>query len=153
MIFSLKFLKLNHRWWPEEDSITLISKTLNNTTQLLSVPQYASKANMSLRNFERRFTEQVGIPPKLYAKLLRFNEAMKVKLIRPQKSWTAIAYECGYFDQMHFIKEFKQFAAITPTQFTVNQKKLTGLREDADHQKAFNSLPQVKFVVIKRTDF
>ena len=73
--------------------------------------------NMSVRNFERRFAEQVGIPPKMFVKLVRFNKAMSIKLAEPDKNWTAIVYECDYFDQLHFIKDFRQYTGLTPNQF------------------------------------
>lgn len=157
--FLLSFLKRNNNYSSGEDGITAVSKALYNTTQVLSVLQYASKANMSLRNFERRFTEQVGVPPKLFTKLVRFNEAMIAKLIAPEKNWTSIAYEYGYFDQMHFIKEFKQFTGFTPTQFSQHQRGLTNLPADTNEwdtvswELAANPLQKIQFVVVKRTDF
>ena len=107
------------------DGITAIAKELYNTTSLLSVAQYAYKANMSIRNFERRFTEQAGVSPKLYAKLVRFNEAIKIKSMQPEKNWTSIAYDCGYFDQMHLIKDFKQFSNESPSSFFNRNAGLT----------------------------
>jgi AraC-like DNA-binding protein len=70
---------------------------------------------MSVRNFERRFGEQVGTSPKLFCRLLRFNKAFKSKINVPEKNWSDIAYECGYYDSLHLIKEFKQFANASPT--------------------------------------
>lgn len=121
--FLLSFLKTNKNHFLRQDGITAAARAFSTSTSkpILTVAQYARQANMSVRNFERRFIEQVGIAPKLYSKLVRFNQALNIKLLQPQKKWTAIAYECGYFDQMHFIKDFKQLASITPTQFTLNQ--------------------------------
>jgi AraC-like DNA-binding protein len=119
--FLLSFLKSNKYNFPGEDGITAAARAFCTSKPVLTVAQYAQQANMSVRNFERRFTEQVGIAPKLYSKLFRFNQALSIKLLQPEKNWTTIAYECGYYDQMHFIKEFKQLANITPTQFTLNQ--------------------------------
>ena len=115
--FLLYFLNRRQETAPVYDGITAISKDLYNTTVLFRVAQYAYKANMSVRNFERRFTEQVGVSPKLYTRLVRFNEAVKIKTMQPGKNWTSIAYECGYFDQMHLIKDFKQFASESPSTF------------------------------------
>ncbi len=88
---------------------------------------------MSVRTFERRFTEQVGVAPKMYLKLFRLNQALHLRLLSPAKSWTAIAHECGYFDQMHFIKDFKQFTGLTPTQFTLNQLQAGSLLPVSRH--------------------
>lgn len=115
--FLLSYLNKQKQKPITYDGITAISKELYNTTSLLSVAQYAYKANMSIRNFERRFTEQAGVSPKFYTKLMRFNEAVKIKSMQPQKNWTSIAYDCGYFDQMHLIKDFKQFSNESPSSF------------------------------------
>ena len=99
------------------DGISKISFLLLTTFNTVNITEYASLANMSMRNFERRFTEQVGTSPKLFCRLVRFNTAMQLKMAHPKKSWTEIAYECGYFDQMHFIKDFKEFTNQSPIMF------------------------------------
>lgn len=99
------------------EGITKISSLLLTTFNKISIAKYACQANMSMRNFERRFTEQVGIPPKLFCRLLRFNSAIQFKITHPKKSWTEIAYESGYYDSMHMIKEFKQFTNKSPAAF------------------------------------
>lgn len=96
------------------DGITKISYQLLNNSHSGNISAYAYKANMSMRNFERRFNEQVGTSPKLFCRLLRFNKAFKAKINFPEMSWADIAYESGYYDTMHLIKEFKQFANASP---------------------------------------
>src|SRR5215204_1359626 len=115
------------------DGITAISNELSNNTPSSNIGQYAHKANMSIRNFERRFIEQIGVSPKVYYRLGRFNNALITKLKYPQKNWTSIAYECGYYDQMHMIKEFRRFANLNPsdllqlnTDFTRPRIDITG---------------------------
>ncbi len=81
---------------------------------LISVDNLAGEANMSLRNFERRFIDEVGMSPKLYIRITRFFGALQNKMLFPQKSWTTITHEGGYFDQAHFIKECREFASKTP---------------------------------------
>lgn len=80
----------------------------------LPMEQMASLACVSLRQFERLSKERIGLPPKLFARIVRFSKAYRLREEFPQLTWTNIAYECGYFDQMHFIRDFKQFAGITP---------------------------------------
>jgi len=83
----------------------------------IDIEWLAEQANMSLRSFEQKFTEQVGLTPKLYSRILRFNHALALKIAMPEKKWTTIAHTCGYYDQMHFIKDFKTFAGSTPNIF------------------------------------
>jgi len=99
------------------DGITTIANRLHSSNPPVDVAQYADLANMSLRNFERQFCEQVGISPKLFCRLLRFNSSVQAKIKQPGKSWTSIAHECGYYDQMHMIKDFKEFYNDTPSAF------------------------------------
>lgn len=74
----------------------------------------ASLSCLSLRQFERKCKERIGIPPKFFGRLARFSKAYRLREMRPDLSWTNITYECGYFDQMHLIRDFKQFAGVTP---------------------------------------
>jgi len=75
----------------------------------------ASYVNMSTRNLERHFTESVGIPPKLFCCITRFNHALELKLRNATVGWTSIAHQTGYFDQMHLIKDFKRFCGEAPS--------------------------------------
>jgi AraC-like DNA-binding protein len=80
----------------------------------LPVEQMASLACLSLRQFERICKERIGLPPKLFARVVRFSKAYRLRENHQDVSWTHIAYESGYFDQMHLIRDFKQFAGVAP---------------------------------------
>lgn len=80
-----------------------------------SLDKIAGMACMSIRNFERKCKERLGMPAKMYARIARFNKAYKMLETRPIVSWTDLTYELGYYDQTHFIKDFKEFARLTPT--------------------------------------
>ena len=80
----------------------------------IPIEQVASLACLSLRQFERVSKERIGLPPKLFARLARFSKAYRMRENFSQLSWTHIAHECGYFDQMHFIRDFKEFAGVAP---------------------------------------
>lgn len=80
----------------------------------LSIEKAASLACLSLRQYERRSKEVMGYSPKVFSRLIRFSKAYRLKESQPQLSWTNIAHVCGYFDQMHLIKDFKEFAGALP---------------------------------------
>ena len=80
-----------------------------------SIDKIAGMACMSLRNFERKCRERLGMSAKLYARIARFHKAYKILETKPTIAWTDLAYKVGYFDHMHFIKDFKEFAKQTPT--------------------------------------
>ena len=81
---------------------------------VVSIDALALYGNMSIRNFERRFVDEVGMPPKLYVRITRFYNALENKMLHPIKSWAEIACNNGYYDQAHFIKEVKTFSSKTP---------------------------------------
>jgi len=86
---------------------------------LLPIELAASVACLSLRQFERKFKEIMGYSPKVFSRLIRFSKAYRLKEKQPHLSWTDIAYTCGYFDQMHLIRDFKEFTDTVPSTITL----------------------------------
>ena len=80
----------------------------------LPIEYVAAQACLSVRQLERKAYERLGLSPKIYSRMIRFSHAYKYKETSPHTSWTEIAHRCGYFDQMHFIRDFKFFAGVTP---------------------------------------
>jgi AraC-like DNA-binding protein len=79
------------------------------------ITDFAKETGLSMRQFERKFIEQVGVRPKLCARVARFEAALDRKARSSTKSWTDVAHEFGYYDQMHMVHEFEQFSGETPT--------------------------------------
>ncbi|MGL5891903.1 MAG: helix-turn-helix domain-containing protein [Bacteroidia bacterium] len=75
--------------------------------------------HMSERTLERKFTEDVGITPKQFIQVLRFNRAIRLASSK-NASWAQIAGELGYTDQAHFIHSFRQFSGETPASYLHN---------------------------------
>lgn len=69
------------------------------------------------RQLERKFAIQIGISPKQLGKVIRLQTALKLLLNQKTDSLTQIAYESEYYDQAHFIKDFKEFTGTTPGEF------------------------------------
>jgi AraC-like DNA-binding protein len=100
---------------PYPDGITRAAMSILHLRGCVRVPALAQRAGMSTRQFERGFTRQIGIRPKLYARIARFESALESKALSTAESWTDVANRLGYFDQMHMIKEFKEFSGEIPT--------------------------------------
>jgi AraC-like DNA-binding protein len=79
------------------------------------VSDIARASGMSVRQFERRFAQHLGVRPKLFARIVRFEAALDSKARSLTKSWTDVAHEFGYYDQMHMIHDFAVFTGETPT--------------------------------------
>jgi AraC-like DNA-binding protein len=109
-VFLLRQLKRLKKSMPFDAAMLEILRLSGN----VSIEQIASLACLSLRQFERVSKERIGLPPKFFARLVRFSKAYRMRENFSNLSWTSIAHECGYFDQMHFIRDFKEFAGVAP---------------------------------------
>lgn len=110
------------------DSAMRILMTQNGN---LSIEKTASLSCLSLKQFERKCKERVGMNPKTYARILKFSKAYRLHEAHPQLNWTTIAYEAGYYDQMHMIKDFRVFAGVNPSVIE-QQLSCTPLRMQSD---------------------
>jgi AraC-like DNA-binding protein len=86
----------------------------------LDVEALAERHCLSRRQFERRFREASGLSPRLFARIIRFQEAVRHFGSR-SLSLTQLAYQCGYYDQSHFIHDFKAFSGHHPRHFFSGQ--------------------------------
>jgi AraC-like DNA-binding protein len=77
----------------------------------------AQELGRSRRHLAATFREQIGMPPKALARLLRFERA--VDRLRGGADLAELALDCGYYDQAHFNRDFRQFAGCTPTEYRV----------------------------------
>jgi AraC-like DNA-binding protein len=109
--FFLKKLKLLRPSMPVDTVLMNIVKKGG----LMTVEDMANSACIGFRQLERQFQQRIGMTPKFFARLARFTKAWRIKEGNPTMSWTNIAYQCGYFDQMHFIRDFKEFAGVPPS--------------------------------------
>ena len=83
----------------------------------VTLADVASEVCFCQRHFERKFKSTIGISPKMFTRIRRFNHAMRCLKNYPSKDLLTIAVECGYYDHTHLIKDFKVFAGETPTGF------------------------------------
>lgn len=81
----------------------------------ISIEKTASFSCLSTKQFERKCKERLGMNPKMYARILKFSKAYRLHETFPNLSWIEIAYEAGYYDQMHMIRDFKVFAGVNPS--------------------------------------
>ncbi|HEV7689935.1 MAG TPA: helix-turn-helix domain-containing protein [Hyphomonadaceae bacterium] len=99
--------------------IALTSGTLtpsrSSGRRLIGVSDLAQKAGLGIRQFERRFRDEIGIAPKLYARIVRFETALRRKTAAPATRWTDIAHSLGYHDQMHMVHDFNRLSGDSPT--------------------------------------
>ncbi|HJW15971.1 MAG TPA: helix-turn-helix domain-containing protein [Flavisolibacter sp.] len=83
---------------------------------LLPIEGLADKACLSNRQFERVFKTRIGLSPKYFSRIVRFANAWVAKEADPKTTWIEIAHSCGYYDQMHLIRDFKEFTQTNPSE-------------------------------------
>lgn len=93
----------------------------------MGVGTVAGQAGLSPRQFERRFRQAVGIPPKLFSRMQRFQRVFPA-LEAVGVGWADAAVRCGYYDQAHLIRDFREFAGKPPSAL---------LAEDSDLARHF----------------
>ncbi len=79
-----------------------------------SLDWLASQACLCQRQFNRKFIERMGVGPKLYSRIVRFYRAYQYKEVHPDEDWLTVALLFGYSDYQHLVKDFQEFAHVTP---------------------------------------
>jgi AraC-like DNA-binding protein len=82
-----------------------------------NIDRLAQTACLGYKQFKRIFAGYVGANPKDFLRVVRFQKALHTLQIQPRITLTQLAYECGYYDQAHFIRDFKQFSGYTPAEY------------------------------------
>lgn len=90
---------------------------LHHHPSAVSVRELADDRGLSQRRFIELFTRQVGITPKLYSRIQRFQNTLQQVHVRRQIDWCELAFDAGYSDQSHLIRDFHQFSGLSPTQY------------------------------------
>jgi AraC-like DNA-binding protein len=96
-----------------------------------AIGELAGELGWSHRRLIARYRDFVGLPPKLVARIVRFERLTAVLASNPAADWADTAAACGYFDQAHLAREVRELADITPTELraqTVNSVQDTGTR-------------------------
>ncbi len=91
--------------------------TFKHSDSSLQISEFCQRHGISMRKLERLYNKYVGLAAKTYGTLNRFQNSINQLLNKDYSKLSDIAYGNGYFDQMHFIKEFKRFAGNTPKSF------------------------------------
>lgn len=85
--------------------------------RLARIDEVSRTAGLSQKRFIERFTRAVGVTPKRFCRLQRFQQTTMRIHRGVAINWAQLALECGYFDQAHFNHEFREFAGLTPTRY------------------------------------
>jgi AraC-like DNA-binding protein len=92
-------------------------KLIDRSNGKITLDELADGACLSRKQHERVFKKFVGLSPKKYLKIIRFQYTLFAHQQHPHESLTTLAYRCGYYDQSHMINDFKDLSGITPKQY------------------------------------
>jgi len=113
--------------------IQTAARMLHHQKGQFRVSELAEYCNLSARQLERRFRDVIGVSPKVLSRTIRFEEIRRRLMFEPDSSLTDLAYEFGYTDQAHFIRDFKEFAERTPGEFAAEMRDLQEVFRDHDN--------------------
>jgi AraC-like DNA-binding protein len=102
---------------PPPPSVEWAHRRLRATHGAVGIGALAAEIGCSPRHLNARFRDEVGVPPKAIARLLRFERAQELLGRDDGARFGEIAHACGYFDQAHMNRDFRAFAGAAPTDF------------------------------------
>jgi AraC-like DNA-binding protein len=102
---------------PASDGVAWAWRRLRDTHGRVAVGGLASELGWSHRRLIARFREQVGMPPKTIGRVLRFENVSRTLMRTPEPRLAEVAFECGYYDQAHLNRDFRDFAGVPPGVF------------------------------------
>ena len=102
-------------------------RRLTATGGRMPIGRLAGEVGWSHKHLITRFKQQIGLPPKTAARLVRFDLVRRRLAAHPPARWDALAADSGYADQAHLIREFHEFAGATPTAFLAHARAQTAV--------------------------
>ncbi len=102
---------------PEQDPVEKAVAWMVENRGQVSVEHAAEQAGMSARQFRRLCLEKSGVTPKQLCRILRFRRALSQMRPVRRPDWAQLALDCGYYDQAHFIRDFREFSGYSPGRY------------------------------------
>ena len=106
---------------PRHGAIPVALDAFEQAEAAVKVRDLARQVGLSQRRFIQLFTAEVGLTPKLYGRVRRFQRARELVREATEPDWAAVALECGFFDQSHLIRDFGAFSGLSPVAY-LNQR-------------------------------
>jgi AraC-like DNA-binding protein len=114
---------LSHVYAPLErhPAVTFALRAFQAVPQDRTIAEVVKKTGLSQRWFIESFRAQVGLTPKMYCRLRRFQAALTLMGRREDVDFASLAQNCGYYDQAHFIRDFREFSDVCPTKYLADR--------------------------------
>jgi AraC-like DNA-binding protein len=102
-------------------AVAFALREFQGATRTRTVKEVSERIGLSQRRFIQLFREEVGLTPKLFCRIRRFQEVIRLVGSEPRVEWAELALRCGYFDQAHFVHDFRAFSGTTPTNYLAHR--------------------------------
>ena len=132
-------LRLNILFDPKQ--VRTAAKLLYHTRGQFRVAELADYCHLSVRQLQRQFDQTTGVSPKALARAIRFESIRERLMFDPHANLTDLAYEFGYSDQAHFIKDFKALTDKTPGEFALEMQQLKNIFRENENVVFLQSPP------------
>jgi AraC-like DNA-binding protein len=99
-------------------AVAFALRAIDNAPHRRTIGRLTERIGFSPRRFIELFAAEVGLTPKLYCRVQRFQRVLATIEDEREIDWSEVALDCGYYDQSHFIHDFRGFAGINPTAYT-----------------------------------
>lgn len=113
---------------PAKKRLTIIDEAvvfIDHHRGINTVDEVAAHFKISRRYLEKQFLEKVGVSPKFYSRMRRFNSVLYKVIYKNETNWQDVVFENGLHDQSHLAKEFLEFNKMNPTDYKQNHKEMT----------------------------
>ncbi|PIQ48861.1 MAG: hypothetical protein COW03_08100 [Cytophagales bacterium CG12_big_fil_rev_8_21_14_0_65_40_12] len=98
---------------------------------LINIKELTSTLNCSERQLERVFKSAIGLSPKFYSRIIRMGKTFEL-MKEGNNSWSDLVYESGFYDQPHFIKNFKEFTGEDPSAYGFDERNMANFHLKKD---------------------
>ena len=114
---------LSHVYAPLErhPAVAFALRAFHAVPQVRTIAEVAKKTGLSQKWFIESFRAQVGLTPKMYCRLRRFQTALTLMGRHEGVDFAGLAHACGYCDQAHFIRDFREFSDVCPTDYLADR--------------------------------
>lgn len=133
-----RFFREVFRAEAEDRLVQLAARRLNEQNGQLPIAELARCFALSERQLERRFRRAIGIGPKKFARIVRFQRVLSAR--QAAGAWSAAALDAGYFDQSHLIRDFQAMAGLSPQDFLASETSPLARLFDLGRMSEFSNI-------------
>lgn len=126
-IIETYLLNLLDQAIPDIPLMELLIQTMIRSNGQITVRELCKEVKVSRQYMGYLFRKRIGLNPKTFIRLIRFNHVLELLKDQPEANWQDIVQECGFYDQSHIDKDFRKFLELSPTEYQKRQHIVSDL--------------------------